>query len=360
MKLTKILIIIQRSNGDVFLSSPLIEHLYKHYINVQIDLLINDDTLAIAKTLKHINNIILFSYQEKKNHRFKQEKRIIKSIYNKYDISINLTASDRSVLYSILASKYPISAIEKGSYKSWWKKLFLKKYYEFDFTKYILYNNTMPLKLLGIPFKDIIITANTPQNAKNSIEHKLSVLGIDKFLIFHPSAQYQYKIYPKQLRDELLHLLNTLQIPIIVTGSKNEIDLKIKGSLPKLDNILDFIGDTTLEEYIALSEVSLGYIGMDTLNMHIAAAQNKKIFAIFGPTILSMWSPWSNQSQENATMVSPKQTYGNVTLFQADMPCVACGKAGCDDKHGDSKCLERIDPYMIYEEVRNWLTKLAS
>ncbi|DAB31916.1 MAG TPA: lipopolysaccharide heptosyltransferase, partial [Sulfurospirillum sp. UBA11407] len=61
MKLTKILIIIQRSNGDVFLSSPLIEHLYKHYINVQIDLLINDDTLAIAKTLKHINNIILFS-----------------------------------------------------------------------------------------------------------------------------------------------------------------------------------------------------------------------------------------------------------------------------------------------------------
>ena len=47
--------------------------------------------------------------------------------------------------------------------------------------------------------------------------------------------------------------------------------------------------------YFALSELSLAYIGMDTLNMHIAAAQNKRIFAIFGPTNLTMWSPWSNE-----------------------------------------------------------------
>ena len=58
--------------------------------------------------------------------------KIIKSIFRNYDLSINLTASDRSVLYAVLASKKSISAIEKKNNKSWWKKIFLYKYYYFD------------------------------------------------------------------------------------------------------------------------------------------------------------------------------------------------------------------------------------
>ena len=91
--------------------------------------------------------------------------------------------------------------------------------------------------------------------------------------------------------------------------------------------------------------------------MHIAASQNKRVFAIFGPTILDTWSPWSNELQTNTNTNSPKQTYGNITIFQANMPCVACGLAGCDDKHGQSECLDKIDPNLIFEEVKTWLIK---
>ena len=124
-----------------------------------------------------------------------------------------------------------------------------------------------------------------------SVQNRLKKLNISKFLIFHPSAQYHYKIYSQNLRNELLNLLSQLNISIIVTGGNNEIDLTIKKTLPILDNVFNWIGQTSIEEYVALSEISQGYIGMDTLNMHIAAAQNKRVFAIFGPTILSMWSP---------------------------------------------------------------------
>ena len=89
--------------------------------------------------------------------------------------------------------------------------------------------------------------------------------------------------------------------------------------------------------------------------MHIAASQNKRIFAIFGPTNLRMWSPWSNELRLSATEDRPIQSYGNVTIFQANMPCVACGKAGCDNNHGNSDCLDNIDPIIIYKEVENWL-----
>ena len=61
--ITKILIIIQRSNGDVFLSSSLIKSLYEYFIEPEIDLLVNDDTVAIAKLIPSVNYIHTFSYQ---------------------------------------------------------------------------------------------------------------------------------------------------------------------------------------------------------------------------------------------------------------------------------------------------------
>ena len=73
----KILIIIQRSNGDVLLSSTLVDELYRHYESPSIDLLVNDDTYSLAKLLPNINNIYQFSYKKKRDSRFKQEKEII-------------------------------------------------------------------------------------------------------------------------------------------------------------------------------------------------------------------------------------------------------------------------------------------
>jgi heptosyltransferase III len=350
----KILIIIQRSNGDVLFILPLINALYEYYQQPTIDLLVNDDTLPLAKMLPHVNFIHQFSYQKKRDNRWQQERYLLKSIFKKYDLSINLTASDRSVFYALFAGKKSVSAIEINNKKSWWKKALLTQYYYFDSTKHILLNNLKPLNLLNIKHDNIQQSPNIVEKNIASVREKLNKAGVKNFIIFHPSAQYSYKIYPKHLRDKLLASLNTLDVPIIITGGNSQLDTEIKSTLPNADNIFNWIGETTLEEYFALSELSSAYIGMDTLNMHIAAGQNKRIFAIFGPTNLKMWSPWSNKSQKCASLDKPIQNYGNITIFQADMPCVACGKAGCDDKHGKSECLDHIDPKDIFNEVKEW------
>lgn len=349
-----ILVIVQRSNGDVFLSTSLINQLKENLRPNAIDLLVNDDTIAIAKALPGIRHIYTFSYQRKKEHRWQQEKNIIKKIYRKYDLSINLTASDRSVLYAIFASKFSISAIEKNLTKSWWKKIFLTYYYFFDNEQHILINNLKPIEYFDIK-KDNTQQAPKPSNLiMTSIKSKLRELNINKFIIFHPSAQYNYKIYPQTLRNDLLVMLNDLNIPIIITGGNNTIDLAIEKTIPRLENIVNWIGKTSIEEYIALSQLSEAYIGMDTLNMHIAAAQNKRIFAIFGPTKVSMWSPWSNISKVAATRNIPVQTYENITIFQADMKCVACGLEGCNNS-GKSNCLDNIEPSIVFNQIKYWL-----
>lgn len=355
----KILLIIQRSNGDVLLSLSLIKALFENFNQPQIDILVNDDTILVAKIMPFINHIYTFSYLKKQAGRYKQEKNLILSIFRKYDLSINLTSSDRSVVYAILASKNSISAVEKNHKKSWWKKYFLSFYYYFDSSRHILLNNLEPLNLLNISHKKTQEPIKSPPKSHTKVNRMLYKKGIKKYFIFHPSAQYLYKIYPKHLRNKFLFLLNSLDVPILITGANSQIDLNIKNELPVLPNIYDFIGETTLEEYIALSDSAIAYIGMDTLNMHIAASQSKRIFAIFGPTNLSMWSPWSNALETGAIKNSSLQTYDNVTIFQASFPCVSCGKAGCNDMHGRSECLYVIKPEKIFNEISYWYKNVS-
>ena len=354
----KILIIIQRSNGDVFLSANLIRNLYEYYESPEIDLLVNDDTYSIASLLPHINFIHQFSYVKKRENRWQQEKKIIINIFRKYDLSINLTASDRSVIYALLASKKSISAIEKDKLKSWWKRILLTYFYYFDLSRHILINNSEPLKCLKIKHKNIQSPIIISDEITSNMKKKLIDKGINEYIIFHPSAQYNYKVYPKYLRDELLKSLNNLGIPILITGGNNILDLKINEEIPKASNIFNFIGKTSLEEYFVLSQYSSAYIGMDTLNMHIAASQNKRIFAIFGSTKLSMWSPWSNSLQKATTDNKSMQIYDGITIFQSSLPCEVCGIVGCGNNHGNNQFPHTIKPELIFNEIEKWFRKI--
>jgi len=336
------------------LSSNLINALYNFYDSPEIDLLVNDDTYAIAKLLPNINFIHQFSYKKKSENRWQQEKNLIKNIFRKYDLSINLTASDRSVIYSLFASKKSISAIEKNNFKSWWKKSLLSFYYYFDSNNHIMINNSEPLNCLKIKHDNIQKPLIISEFVISNLKKKLNFKGINDFLIFHPTAQYSYKIYPEYFRNKLLESLITLGVPILITGGNNEIDLQIKREIPKAKNIYNFIGETSLEEYFALSQLSLGYIGMDTLNMHIAASHNKPIFAIFGSTKLSIWSPWSNNLQKATKDNKPIQTYDKITVFQSSSLCNICGIPGCGHNHGNSQFPNSIEPEDVFNEVEKW------
>ena len=356
-KIKKILIIIQRSNGDVFLSASLINNLYNYYQSPEIDLLVNDDTYQLASLLSNINFIHRFYYSKKQNNQFKQEKNLVISLFKKYDLAVNLTASDRSVIYALLAGKKSISAIEVNNRKSWWKKIFLSHYYYFDLSKHILLNNLEPLRVLKINYDNYQESITFSKNDYSEIKSKLKRKGINKFIIFHPSAQYNYKVYPTSLRDKLLNSLNTLEIPIVITGGNTEIDLHIKNEIPSLSNIYNFIGETSLKDYLLLSNLAIAYIGMDTLNMHIAASQNKRIFAIFGSTKLSMWSPWSNQLRASTSSNKPIQTYGRNTIFQSSSPCKVCGIFGCGNNHDRNEFPNTVDPNDIFNEVKDWFVE---
>ena len=353
----KILVIIQRSNGDVFFSNSLIQTLHKNFSKCEIDILVNDDTLQTAGLIKNINKIITFSYKKKKKNKWKQERSIVKRIFKSYEISINLTTSDRGAIYSLLSAKKSISAVEKEFSKSWWQKLFLTKTYRFDRNSHIIQNNMVPAQILNLDFDQKVQGIKPNQESLIKVKKMLGMME-EKFIIFHPSAQYNYKVYPEKNRLLLLALLSKLDISVVITGGSSKIDMEVSKRIPKYKNIINLIGKTTIDEYNSLSYLSKGYIGMDTLNMHIAASHNKKIFAIFGPTNTDMWAPWSNEKGRCDYPPKEIKEYGNITLFQAGLDCVPCGNMGCDNNFGKSFCLDLIEPSVIYGEIEKFINGL--
>jgi len=350
------LIIIIRYNGDVYLTHNLIEKIVQIHINCDIDIMVDKSTENVAQLLPNVRKILTFDYELKKKNSLSQEIQIIKQIYKKYDYGISLTTSDRSVFYSILSAKESVSAIDEETYKNWWKKIFLNKTYFWNREIHIVENNFQALKVLGYKIEvspPRIIAADNETLEK--IKEILRQLKIDKFIILHMPSKYIYKMYSKENRDILLNLLSKLDIDIVATGGKSQIDKDLSISLPNYPNLHNLIGKISIKEFYALSSLSIGYIGVDTLNIHIAASQRKKIFGIYGPTNIDLWKPWSENSENKKQKSKGVITYDNVTIFSPDMLCAGCGRAGCDDKGTYSFCLETIDPYLIHNEVSNWL-----
>ena len=70
------------------------------------------------------------------------------------------------------------------------------------------------------PAQDCVMRDADSEKIIESIKHRLSELNISKFLIFHPSAQYEYKVYSEKLRNELFYLMSQSNIKIIKISQK--------------------------------------------------------------------------------------------------------------------------------------------
>jgi len=88
---------------------------------------------------------------------------------------------------------------------------------------------------------------------------------------------------------------------VIVTGSNstretNRIKQILKNCKSKPINLS---GELSINQLAALSKKATLFFGIDTAPMHIAAAVNTPVFALFGASFPAYWGPWSNTGHNN-------------------------------------------------------------
>jgi len=76
---------------------------------------------------------------------------------------------------------------------------------------------------------------------------------------------------------------------------------------------VDLAGRLSLKQLAALTANAKLFVGVDSAPMHIAAAMQTPVVALFGPSGDIEWGPWMVRSR----------------VITSDHPCRPCGNDGC-------------------------------
>jgi len=158
-----------------------------------------------------------------------------------------------------------------------------------------------------------------------------------------PGARWENKRWPAGHFARLVSELGTRRssMRFAILGAKGDAPLAqlIVSAAP--ERCLDLTGRTSLVQTVEVLRASSAVVTNDTGPMHMAAALDKPVIALFGPT-------------------NPRRTgpYGQIdrALQRRDLPCIPCMKDFCSYREYIA-CLRGLTPERVADEVMARLGK---
>jgi ADP-heptose:LPS heptosyltransferase len=161
------------------------------------------------------------------------------------------------------------------------------------------------------------------------LSENLKVQGFEsdyRWIGLCPGARWRSKRWPLESFVDLVRKMNSPDVRFAVIGGMKD---RAMGERLRCENrVLDLTGRTTIPEMIEWLRVCSVVITNDTGPMHIAAAVNTPVVALFGPT--------------NPQFTGPYRARGSVLRHQ-QLPCVPCFQRICPLPE-ERECLRAVSP----------------
>jgi heptosyltransferase-2 len=343
--MNRILIIAPNWIGDAVMSQPLLATLKLIYPQSQIDVLASPWVAPIYRACTEIHEVIE-ARLEHKQLQWSLRKQLAKQLeLNRYDACFVLPNSLKSALIPWLAN-IPLRIGYRGEMRFGLINLSLDNPSK---------TNRPPmanhyLALCNVMDHPEAIDTNKPANpklnislvAKQSVSTKLQAAAIiDKSIyVLCPGAEYGVtKRWPTEHFATLAHQLTTNEpdAQVILLGSQGDHTLgeSIRTQSNDGAKIHNWCGNTSLDEAIALIEMSKVLVSNDSGLMHIGAALKVPQVAIFGSSDPNHTPPLSDKAK----------------VIYLNLPCSPCHKRECPLGH--LKCLKDISPENVFEAIHN-------
>lgn len=342
-----ILIYASMGIGDFLLFTPSMKAIREAFPKANITLLLNNrsDFREIIKGSKLIDETVSFS----RNESFIKKILFLKEMRNsRFNLLINAFWTDDIYLALIsIVCNIPFRAgyCSSDEWKSKYEFLYNIKINfgsEHEIDRGLRFIHALGIRESYIEKNPIIhIEEKDELFAQNFIiDNNLN--GRDLLIGINPGAalHQKWKIWDIEKFSELCErLVKFYKVKIIIFGSKEEAKLAEYIKEKVQQNIIIATGKTSIKEAAALIKRCNLFVCNDSGLMHVSAAVNTTVIAIYGPTDPGRTAPFGD----------------NHVLVRKDLPCSPCFKPGnstiAENCPNEYECLKSITPDEVFKII---------
>jgi len=180
----------------------------------------------------------------------------------------------------------------------------------------------------------------------DALRHVMEILAArglssNGFIHLHPTSRWLFKCWAEDKVTALMHALQAQGHTLVVSSAPDARELAMLECIlrPLSRPVVNLGGQLTLKQLAALTAQAKLFIGVDSAPMHIAAAMQTPVLALFGPSGEKEWGPW---------MVPHR-------LITSDHSCRPCGQDGCGGGK-ISECLTTLPVERVLQAVDDLLS----
>jgi lipopolysaccharide heptosyltransferase I len=325
----KILIVKPSSLGDVVHSLPFLNAVHECFPGAEVHWVIAKGLEGLLEGHPMIHRLIVINKDLwKKVSQAGDTVREIRQLYRglrneHYDLVVDLQGLLRSGLIAMATHatvRVGFSEAREGSRLFYTRKVKGGRgIHAVDRYMRIAAELGCPADRIAFPF---------PQKPAGSDKMRRILADLGHYAVIVPGARWKTKIWPA---ENFGTVAAKLPVRSIVVGSRGDRGIADRVVSSSRGRAISLAGETDLSELIELIKGARVVITNDSGPMHIGAALNIPVIAVFGPTSPALTGPYGK---------------GHVIL-QTDEPCIPCFKREC----ADLKCMLGIAPEKVIEKA---------
>ena len=315
----KILVIARPSLGDILLATPLIHSIREQQPDATIDVLLSSGQEGIVEGSPDINTVLTIDVRPS----IRMLWSLARKCWRQYDIAITNGADDRAHFYVWLFGKHRVSVTLPNS--SAWKHWITHASFQNESGTHTLLRNNALGNMLGYksgykvlpPRFAAGVDDRSPLFCDISLDERYAVLQLDAAL---PGKRWTDGGW-----CDVAHFLANKGLKVYLTGGYGEEEIRYVGEVSRSmpASTVNLSGKLRFAETSELIASCSMYVGVDTVNSHIAAAHGVPTVALFGTGNPFCWGPWPAGYSSDTSPWKPdgSQRLGNVMILQRDVGC---------------------------------------
>ncbi|MES2308207.1 MAG: putative lipopolysaccharide heptosyltransferase III [Verrucomicrobiota bacterium] len=327
-----------RNIGDVLLMTPAIRAIREAFPKARITAIVNSETDAMLQGNPHLDEILIYDRSKRKGiERLQNEFRFFREVRRRhFDLTVNLVSGERPAWCSLFSgAKWRVTYYNWWPFWSWYHLAYTQTYryptqtlHQVPFQYFLLKQLGIPTPLDSVPTTENRLELVVAENDQIWAEQFLYRHGIQKFVHIHPVSRWLFKCWDDLRMAQVIDWIQeSLKLGVVLTCGPEEKEKAKAQRILDLCRIkpLSVLGQVSLKQTAALIQKSEVFLGVDTAPMHMAAALGRPVIALFGPSGVGDWAPWSE----------------NRLILNKGCPCGPNLQEGCDH-HGLRACMKAI------------------